>query len=70
MTMPDMSGVDVYRKIRENSENVPILISSGFSKELCKDLHDEDPFCRFLAKPYPAQVLLKEMQEIIETGKN
>ena len=68
--MPDMSGVDVYRKIRENSENVPILISSGFSKELCKDLHDEDPFCRFLAKPYPAQVLLKEMQEIIETGKN
>jgi signal transduction histidine kinase/CheY-like chemotaxis protein len=67
MTMPDISGVDVYAKIREKSGGVPILISSGFSKELCKDLHDDDPYCRFLAKPYPAPVLLKVMQELIET---
>lgn len=63
MTMPDMGGDEVYKKIRKLSLEIPIVLSSGFSKDLCKNCYEGDSFSRFLEKPYPAKVLLDYIQD-------
>jgi signal transduction histidine kinase/CheY-like chemotaxis protein len=65
MTMPDIGGDEVYKKIRSISKDVPLVISSGFSKDLCKGFYEGDERSRFLEKPYPAQVLLEYVRESV-----
>jgi two-component system cell cycle sensor histidine kinase/response regulator CckA len=55
MTMPDLSGIDVLRRIRERGSRVPVVFSSGY--------HDAavslppGSFQGFLVKPYRLQEL-------------
>lgn len=65
MTMPDMSGIDVYQSIRKISASVPVIISSGFSKDLCVGKEDRDEHFHFLSKPYAAELLVETVSSLV-----
>lgn len=52
--LPDMTGMDVYRKIRETNKEIPVIFVSGnfeFMQSMI-DLKKEDPNVDYLAKPF------------------
>ncbi|MBI1387012.1 MAG: response regulator [bacterium] len=67
LTMPNMSGDEALRIIRNEAPNVPIILSSGYP--ITKPPEDmTDPRLRFLKKPYRVQDLLDLMEELILIG--
>jgi len=65
MTMPDMSGIDVYHSIRRISANIPVVISSGFSKDLCVGKEEGDEHFHFLSKPYAGELLVETVSRLV-----
>ena len=65
MNMPDMHGEVVYCKIREKYKNMPVIISSGFSKELSGIIDKEGDRCFYLEKPYSASALLDKISSVL-----
>lgn len=65
MNMPDMNGEDVYKEVRKIKPDLPVVISSGFSKELCSVDKFQDDNCYFLEKPYSVEKLLKMVNEVV-----
>ena len=55
--MPSMSGMDVYRAMRERGVGARVIFMTGYSEEEFKDLFAEDPDVAVLAKPFPMQEL-------------
>jgi PAS domain S-box-containing protein len=55
MTMPDLSGVEVLRRIRAAGRRVPVVFSSGYH-DAALEL-DPESFQGFLVKPYRLQEL-------------
>ncbi len=64
MNMPDINGDEVYRVVRNLTKALPIIISSGFSKELCVLDRTDDSKCYFLEKPYSSEKLLTIIEEV------
>jgi two-component system, cell cycle sensor histidine kinase and response regulator CckA len=67
LSMPGLDGHGAYRKIRERSANVPILLSSGYTSDSLPDEITTDPAAGFLHKPYQAERMLQAVGELIET---
>lgn len=65
--LPDMDGSEVYARIRAMSANLPIIFSTGHGDR--RILHDRlnDPYTRFLQKPFEIEHLFQMMVEL-ETG--
>lgn len=58
LTMPDISGEIVYQRIRSKYPNLPVVISSGFSRETFDVPIGSDSNLYFLEKPYTADKLI------------
>ena len=65
MNMPDLSGEDVYKEVRKLAPELPVVISSGFSKELCSLEKFDDDNCYFLEKPYSVDKLLNLVVQLV-----
>jgi CheY-like chemotaxis protein len=52
MTMHDVDGTEVARRIRERGSNVPIVLASGQLKPAVEDELERDVVQGFLRKPY------------------
>ena len=65
LTMPDMSGQEVYKNLRQFSPQAKVLISSGFS-QLGLRLPGEGNSAHtgFLQKPYLPERLLEKLREL------
>jgi PAS domain S-box-containing protein len=50
LTMPDLSGLEVLRRIRSTGRTVPVILSSGYHNAALDA--ERDSFQAFLAKPY------------------
>jgi CheY-like chemotaxis protein len=61
--MPGMDGLKVAKAIRQTCGNVPILLLTGYAKELPKELMDTVD--AFVMKGQPAEVLLTRLQRIL-----
>ncbi|BDG02429.1 cache domain-containing protein [Anaeromyxobacter oryzae] len=57
MMMPDMSGREVLAKIREVTPDVPVIVSSGFSKGPDVEALRGESAVFYLAKPYTTEQL-------------
>jgi PAS domain S-box-containing protein len=64
MTMPDLSGIEVLRRIRESGSNVPVVLSSGYHDAALK--LDSSSFQGFLVKPYTLSQLFDALERAIE----
>jgi two-component system, cell cycle sensor histidine kinase and response regulator CckA len=62
--LPDLDGSEVYALIREVDANLPIIFSTGHGDR--RILHDslDDPYTRFLQKPFEIADLLAMMVEL------
>lgn len=52
MIMPVMDGSECYRELRKLNSTVPVVISSGFSRDADLDALNEDGLAGFIRKPY------------------
>lgn len=59
MTMPDMDGAEVVRRIRATGSRAAIVLSSGYTE---KSLADGD-YQAFLPKPYGLKELLAAVEQ-------
>jgi len=61
VVMPEMSGVELARRIRDDHPDVPVLLATGYSDEI---LRTGTEFA-VLAKPFGAADLSKAMAEVL-----
>ncbi len=62
MAMPVMSGKEAFSLIREIRADVPIVISSGYSEVVTRELFSVGTVVGFVQKPYTAAHLCKEIR--------
>lgn len=65
MTMPDLSGVEVLRRIRSTGTRMPVVLSSGYH-DAALDL-EPNSYQGFLIKPYTLSQLFDTVQAALDT---
>jgi len=64
LTMPDMPGHEVFKRLRAISPAMPIVISSGFSESELDWVAAEGPTVIFLEKPYTLERLGQSLAKV------
>ena len=65
LTMPHLSGDEVYREIRRIRNDVPVIISSGFSRKDVMHRFAGKQLAGFLSKPYRMQDLSTVIKDVL-----
>ena len=63
MTMPDIDGAEVVRRIRDTDTSVAIVLSSGYQAQTATERLGPGSFQVFLPKPYGLSELLRSIEE-------
>ncbi len=66
MTMPQMTGGELAKKMLSIRQNLPVILCTGFSETLSEAQALEIGICKFLAKPFSNQDLALEIREILD----
>jgi len=66
LVMPRMSGVDLYRALRDEGMDLPVLLTSGEGSEQVRREEDLSATEAFLAKPWIVSDLLRRVREILD----
>ncbi len=64
LTMPELSGEETFEMLRERSPKLPVVITSGYSKETSAHLAARG-LAGFLEKPYSAVELVEIIQRVV-----
>ena len=62
MTMPDIDGAEVLRRVRADGSRVPIIVSSGYLDVAVQRRLPRGGFQGFLPKPYGATDLVDAIE--------
>lgn len=65
ITMPHLDGTEVARTIRSECPNLPIFLSTGFSKHTINEKDIDYPIQGFLTKPYNINTLIKNLKKYL-----
>ncbi len=70
IVMPEMSGWDVYHRLKENPswENIPVLFITAIKEEvaqLAKKIWDEE---NYIEKPFDIDELMKKVEKILRSS--
>jgi PAS domain S-box-containing protein len=65
LTMPKMDGVELFHKLREIRQNIPIIICSGYTEEQVMNRFRENKPEGFIQKPYRIKQLEEKIKMII-----
>ena len=68
VTMPGMSGEEVYLEVRKKSRSVPVLFSSGLPELSTAPFLRPEENAHFIQKPYRAISLVEKVREILGLG--
>lgn len=63
-TMPQMTGIDLVRQLRDSGSSVPVILCSGYSELLNDQLMEELDIAHYLNKPVRIRELLAAMSEV------
>lgn len=63
MTMPDIDGVEVIRRVREAGSRVAIVLSSGYQAQAAAERLDTSSYQVFLPKPYSLSELTRAIEQ-------
>jgi len=69
IAMPGMNGVDCCRALRQRVPALPIVLTSGFSKDLDVQSLLENPHTRYLRKPYDQDELAQALASVMGTAR-
>ena|GEM_PF-2151548 len=64
LTMPEMNGIETFAEIRKLDQDVPVILSSGYSGEAIAARFDIKGFAAFLSKPYKLQELEEKLADL------
>ncbi len=67
MTMPSMSGPEVFAQLRRLRGVVPVLLTSGYAEENAAEQLLAEPKVGFIQKPYRPVQLVEAIQQLIGT---
>ena len=65
LTMPDMSGEEVFRAIRTIRPEVKVIVSSGYNEQETISLFQGRGLAGFIQKPYQPMKLIEKVREIL-----
>jgi len=65
MGMPGMTGLELAEELKKIRPDVPILICTGFSEQVTLDNYSQIGLAGFVAKPFSAEQLSKEVHRIL-----
>ncbi|MFP4500458.1 MAG: PAS domain S-box protein [Candidatus Hydrogenedentota bacterium] len=68
LMMPVMNGAEAIREIRRIRPNMPIVLSSGYTKEDAAGQVPETPRIAFVHKPYAPSDLARALRSLLEPG--
>jgi PAS domain S-box-containing protein len=69
LTLPAMGGDEALREIRAIREDLPVILSSGFSEVEALRRFADQGLSGFLQKPYTASALARKMKLAIDHGQ-
>jgi CheY-like chemotaxis protein len=69
MRMPDMTGLELFRRLRQGKATLKAIISSGYSEELVKLKGEVDPQVTLLPKPYVLKTLAKTVRDCLDQAE-
>lgn len=67
-TMPGMGGGETLRRIRRMNEDLPVILSSGYSRDQAISHVKADDISAFLPKPYTAARLLQIVRVTLDNA--
>jgi len=65
MTMPHLSGEEVFREIRRMQPDVRVILSSGYNEQDATDRFAGKGLAGFLQKPYRSASLVEKLREVM-----
>lgn len=66
LTMPHMSGEELFSEMRRIRSNVPVVLSSGYSEEEAVRQFAGKTFDSFIQKPYQIEALVEKINRVLE----
>ena len=69
VTLPDMSGVDVFAELRMSWPKLPVVFSTGHGDQAAIDRLTGSPTVGLLRKPYDRDALLRALESVIAAGR-
>jgi nitrogen-specific signal transduction histidine kinase/CheY-like chemotaxis protein len=67
LTMPGMGGREVHAALRTLSDDVPIVLCSGFPEDAAQELFEGNDLAGFLEKPFTSASLLQSIRRALDT---
>jgi len=64
MIMPKLDGADTLKLMRKRWPDIPVVVSSGYSRKLSERMLNEHKIHAFMQKPYEPTALLKVLEDI------
>lgn len=52
INMPEVNGSELYKIVRKDDKEIPVLFISGYDKEIAKKLAENDEKAYYLSKPF------------------
>ncbi|NOY81756.1 MAG: transporter substrate-binding domain-containing protein [Kiritimatiellaeota bacterium] len=65
LTMPRLDGVTALRRMHRIRKDVPVILSSGYSKQEVTARFPTDNFAAFIQKPYEAPALIQLLKKVM-----
>ncbi len=65
MAMPEMTGLQLFRKIRKIRPDIPVLLCTGYSEHVTAESSAEMGIDGYLAKPFTAEQLAGEVYRLL-----
>ena len=65
VTMPVMNGDEVYAEIRRVREDVPVVLTSGYTESDAAGRFAEHPPSGFIQKPFLPEALIAKVREAL-----
>ena len=70
MMMPGMSGDEVFRRMREISSDVPIIVSSGYGESQVMQYFLGSDVSAFIQKPYTSSALIEKIGSVVARARS
>ena len=65
MTMPKMDGEQTFRALRQISESVPVILTSGYTEEDATSRFAIGGLAGFIQKPFEYDKLIDKFREVL-----
>ena len=66
MGLPEMTGMDVYKKIKKIKVNVKVIFASGYFEPEIKSELIKEGAKGFIQKPYSQDEVLRKLRELLD----